>query len=453
MEHPTLSANVEAIRQAFSYVDRFRDKLFVIKVADSLVSHPLFPLLIRDIVLLHRMGIKIVLVPGARTRIDEVLRTFNIHWTSHDGTRISSSNAMPYIKMAASDVANRIMTLLAEHDANAVVGNWVKARSIGVREGVDYQSSGLVESIQSTVVTKTLENGLIPIFPNVGWGPKGRPYNISSDQLALTVSRELGAAKLFFITDFVPLSRQRFSVPEGADVAQDGTVSALAVDQARQFVSLNPSSDYRPEVSMIALAIQACQGGVPRVHIVDGRAEGALLGEVFSNRGIGTMVYANRHANVRPMVRTDIPDILRLMQPLVREGKLVARTEEDLEQSLRDYVVHEVDGTVHGCGALHRLSVRQGEIAGLVVNDSYGSKGIGKTIISSLLDRAQTLGLKRVFVLTTQAADWFLQLGFRDCAPTDLPKQRQKRYDTQRRSRVLLYDILSTRVSPRLQVE
>ncbi len=453
MDHRTLSATVEAIRQAFGYVERFKDKLFVIKIADSLIHHRLSPLLLRDLVLLHRLGIRIAIVPGARPRIDEVLQAFGIQWDNHAGIRVSPARAMPYIEMAASDVANHIMTLLAEHNANAVVGNWVRARSIGVRDGIDYESSGVVDSIQHTLVRKALEDGLIPIFPNIGWGPRGRPYNISSNQLALTVSQELEAAKLFFVTDFDPIQADAFRVPDGTDTGEDGVVSVMTLEQARQFVVLNASENFRPELEMVSLALDACQGGVPRVHVVDGRIEGALLKEIFSNRGIGTMVCANQHVNVRPAVRSDIPDMTRLMQPSVNEGKLVARTADDLEGTIDDFVVYEVDETLHGCGALHLLSARHAEIAGIAVDEAYGSKGIGRAIVSSLLDRAHRLKLTKAFVLTTQTADWFLQLGFHDGSLDELPKGRRMRYDPRRRSRVLVYDLRARRIEPRLQVE
>ncbi|MBD3241645.1 MAG: amino-acid N-acetyltransferase, partial [Chitinivibrionales bacterium] len=222
MSDKSTPSTVETIRQAFSYVTRFKNRLFVIKIADSLISHDLFPLFIRDVVLLHRMGIRIALVPGARSRIDQVLETFNIAWTSNQGTRITPPEAMQYVKMAASDVTNLILTLLAENSANGVVGNWVRARSIGVRDGVDYRSSGLVESVQTDIVAHTIDDGLIPIFPNVGWSASGTPYNISSNSLALTLAKELRAAKLFFATDTDAIHTDRFTAPEGAELTENG---------------------------------------------------------------------------------------------------------------------------------------------------------------------------------------------------------------------------------------
>lgn len=446
-------STVETIRQAFSYVNRFSNRLFVINIADSLISHDLFPLFIRDVVLLHRMGIRIALVPGARSRIDQVLQTFNVAWTANQGIRITPPEAMQYVKMAASDVANRILTLLAENSANGVVGNWVRARSIGVRDGIDYRSSGLVESVQTDIVARTVSDGLIPIFPNVGWSTKGTPYNISSARLALTLARELQAAKLFFATDTDAIDTGRFVAPPGAEVSEDGVISGMTVEQARAFIGANGGDQYNRELELVSLAVEACIGGVERVHIVDGRREGALLWEIFSNRGIGTMVYANRHASVRAMTVGDIPEVLRIMQPSVQEQSLVYRSAEQLEAELADFVVYDVDGTLHGCAALHTLDPVSGEIAALAVDPAYAGLGTGRKLVSYLLDYAQSRHMKAVYVLTTQAADWFYQLGFRDSSVDELPRARRKRYDAQRRSRVLLYEVPPRSSSSRLQVE
>ena len=199
MDKSKLKEQSEIIRQAFGYIDRFKNELFVIKIDDILISNPLFPMLIKDLVLLHRMGIRIILVPGARTRIDEVLKTYNVSCSTVNGIRISPPESIPFIKMAAFDVSNNLMTMLAECEAHAVIGNWVRARSIGVRNGINYQSSGTVERLQIDILNNVLEDGLIPIFPNIGWSGKGKPYNLSSNELALTLSIELKAAKLFLL--------------------------------------------------------------------------------------------------------------------------------------------------------------------------------------------------------------------------------------------------------------
>lgn len=438
MDKSKLKEQSEVIRQAFGYIDRFKNELFVIKIDDNLISNPLFPILIKDLVLLHRMGIRIILVPGARTRIDEVLKTYNVSCSTINGIRVSPPESIPFIKMAAFDVSNNIMTMLAECEAHAVIGNWVRARSIGVRNGINYQSSGTVERLQIDILNNVLEDGLIPIFPNIGWSGKGKPYNLSSNELALTLSIELKAAKLFFVTDKGGIHQGEYKIPDGAFVTGEGTISQLNREQAQEFLDLNSSCSYDESLELVSLGLEACNLGVKRVHIVDGHIEGMILKEIFSNRGLGTMIYGNQHENIRKMTHSDIAEVLRLMHPAVEDKILIPRTASDLEEKIKDYIVYEVDGTVHGCGALHKYG-QQGEIAAIVVDEMYINAGIGKRIVSYLMEKAYAMKLKQVFLLTTQTSDWFSQLGFVQGEISDLPKEKQKTYNYDRNSLVYLY--------------
>jgi amino-acid N-acetyltransferase len=454
MDKQRLKEQVETIRQAFGYINRFKDRTFVIKIESSLLGNPFFPVLIKDLSILHHMGIRIVLVPGAKTRIDEVLATYGMQCETVDNIRISPPEAIPFIKMAAFDVSNTIMTKLAENDTNAVIGNWVRARGIGVRKGVDFKSSGLVEKLKTDIIRNVLEEGLVPIFPNIGWNAQGKPYNLSSNELAFTVARELRAAKLFFITDFGGIAAKGLSVPKGISISSDGFVSQLTVDEAKKLIEANAKSTQGAGVMELAsYAFRACKSGVERVHIIDGRIEGMVLKEIFSNRGFGTMIYANQFENIRPMVHADIPEVLSLMQPSIDEEILVPRTEEQLEELMPDYVVHEVDGTLHGCGALHMVGAGQAEIAGIAVDEMYVNQGVGKRIVSYLLEKAAGLKLKKVFLLTTQSADWFSQIGFVKADVDDLPKERQRTYNKKRKSLVLTYDMRAGKTKRPLAVD
>lgn len=453
MNKSTLKEQVEIIRQAFGYIHQYRKETFVIKIDSELISRPFFPILIKDLVLLNQMGIRIVLVPGASSRIDEVLATYNITCQKVNGVRISPPEAIPFIKMAAFDVSNKVMTLLAECGAHAVIGNWVRARSIGVRDGTDFQSSGIVERLQTDILENVLADNLIPIFPNIGWSAKGKPYNLSSNELACTLSTELKAAKLFFITEGCTISANGNELPEGTYTSHDGNISQLTVTDARIFLEKNSAHLPSTALELLNLAYRACSSGVQRVHIIDGEAEGMILKEIFSNRGLGTMVYANQHENIRPITTADIPEVLRLMQPVIEEHILVPRTAADLEEKVDDYYVYEVDGTIHGCGALHLFNDKQGEIAAIVVDQIYANMGIGKKIIAYLIDSAIHLQLKAVFVLTTQTSDWFTQLGFSKAVVTDLPVQRQESYNPKRNSLIFRYQLPQKRVKRSYSVE
>ncbi len=453
MESTKLKEQVEIIRQAFGYINRFKNETFVIKIDSSLIGHPFFPVLMKDIVLLHRMGIRIVLVPGAKSRIDEILATYDIDCTTINGVRISSPEAIPFIKMAAFDVSNKIMTILAENNTNAIIGNWVKARSIGILDGIDYLSSGIVEKLQTNTIVDMLAQGMVPIFPNIGWSAKGKPYNISSNELALTISRELKAAKLFFITSYGAISADSYKVPPGVYVSSEGCISQMTVNEAGAFLDQNTTENHDPCLELVSVAYKACVGGVRRVHVLDGRVEGMLLKEIFSNRGFGTMIYSNQLENIRPVNHNDIPELLRVMAPAVEEGILVQRSASDIEDKLEDYVAYEVDGTIHGCGALHAFPGKTGEIAAMAVDTAYASLGIGKKIVVYLIERATRMKMNMVFVLTTQTSDWFSQLGFESGTIEDLPASRRKTYNHKRRSRILTYKISNTRTKIRPVVE
>ncbi len=439
MDKQKLKEQVETIRQAFSYINQFQGKTFVIKIEGSLISHPYFPILIKDISLLHQMGIRIVLVPGAKNRIDEILRTYGMRYDVVNGIRISTPESIPFIKMAAFDVSNKIMTLLAENNTNAVIGNWVRARSIGVRSGVDFQSSGTVEKLDLDIIQNVLNDGLVPIFPNIGWNAQGKPYNLSSNELAFTISTELKAAKLFFINETGGIKVKDFSIPKSVYVSSDGSISQFTVQEAQEFLNKNDHGTANADLELLSLAYRACKHGVMRVHIIDGQMEGMILKEIFSNRGLGTMIYANQHENIRTMNQADVPEVLQLMKPFIAKGTLIERTTADLEEHLEDYAVYEVDGTVHGCAALHLFPGNQAEIAGIAVDELYASMGIGKKIVSYLMEKAIKLKLKQVFVLTTQAMDWFSAFGFKKGTVADLPKGKREKYDKNRNSLILIY--------------
>jgi amino-acid N-acetyltransferase len=441
MESHKLQEQVELIREVFEYIHRFQGKTFVIKIDCSVMDRPFFPLLLRDLVLLHRQGIRIVLVPGARQRIDEILSRYGVSWETVEGVRITTAEAIPFVKMAAFDASNRLMTQLAANSADGVIGNWVKARSLGVRKGIDYQHTGTVERIEADIVGKVLAEGLVPILPNIGWNAAGTPYNVSSNELACVVGRTLAAEKLFFISDHRGVIGGQYKLPRGTPLSDEGVITHLSVAQAQKLLEKNPVGD--PMLELVRLACQACQEGVSRVHIVNGEIEGVVLKEIFSSVGCGTMVYANEHENVRPMRRADIPEVLRLMRPFIEKEVLVERREEDLVSRLGDYVVYEVDGLMHACGALHRSAEdpQRAEVAAVAVDETYAGFGVGRRIVTYLIERARALSLRQLYVLTTQTADWFVQFGFREGGVEDLPEERRRQYNRQRNSRVLLLEL------------
>ncbi len=436
-----LQGHVDTIRQGFGYVRQFRDAIFVIKIDSAVIRHPHFPILIRDVVLLHNAGIKIVLIPGTRMRINEILTSFDIPYQTENGVRITSDEAIPFVKMAAFDVSNKLMTLLAENNANAVIGNWIRARAIGVRNGVDFMSTGQIDKVDGDSIRKLIDDGMIPIFPNIGWSLTGRPYNISSNELALRISEELGAEKLFFITEQDGISGKGLTLPPSVKRNENGIISQLTAKDAEMMLeSKENSSTTESDLEHLSLGYKATRSGVKRVHVIDGRVDGVLLQEIFSNQGLGTMVYTGMFDNIRKSMYHDIPDILRITEPLVERGILIPRSSGQIEEAISDYAVYEVDNTIHGCGALKKYDT-SAEIYSIAVDSSYESMGVGKKIISFLITQAVDQKFSSLFLLTTQTTDWFINRGFREGTVDDLPLKKREKYNTNRMSRVLILDL------------
>ena len=436
MENDRLREPVETIREVFSYLKQFRGTTFVVKIDFSVLNDALFSSLVKDLSILHQAGIRIAVVPSAKERIDEVLATYKVKSRFVKGVRITSEEAIPFIKMAAFDVSNRIMTMLSANGIAAVIGNWVRARGIGVIDGIDHQSAGVAESVRVDMLRKVLDDGVVPIFPCIGWSSTGKPYNISSNELAVVVATSLGAQKLFFITSRAGYEAGSFKVPETVPVAPGGRLANFSLPDLDAFFAANPGRE--ADLEILQRARRACSGGVERVHILDGRNEGVILKETFSNLGSGTMVYSNRYGGIRPMTPNDVSDVLRIMQPFVARGILLPRTETQLEEAMQDFIVFEVDDSVHACAALHEFPDGMAEIAGIAVEEHYVHLGVGPKLVDYLCERARKKGLEAVFALTTQTADWFQKLGFEESDPSLLPEKKRQAYDLKRKSMVFV---------------
>jgi len=431
---------VDLIREVFYYQNRFAGKTIVLKIDYPILNASHFPQLLKDLAMLRATGIEIILIPGAREWIDAVLKEYDIESEYVDGVRIATQDSIPFIRMAAFDVANRLMTLLTAFQANAVIGNFIRARGIGVVNGVDFQNSGRVEKILKEPLQQILDQGMIPIFPCIGWNAAGKPYNLGSDDIALAVAEALQAEKLFFVTDSDGFMENRFKLPPGLVKNSDGRVARLSLEEAEEVLSLNAGNP-DPDLKYLALALTACRKGTERAHVVDGRLEGAILREIFSNLGIGTMVYGNDYESIRPMKADDIGDVLRLMQPLMQEGILVNRTEDDLMARQGDFVVYSIDDVVHACGALHDYGDGQGEIAAIATNPVYSHLSMGRKIVSYLVEKAARIGMIRVFALTTRTVDWFEQMGFVEANLESLPARKRDTYNHSRRSRIFALEL------------
>jgi amino-acid N-acetyltransferase len=333
---------------------------------------------------------------------------------------------------------------------DAVIGNFVRARGLGVVNGIDMGHTGTVDKIYTDSISRVLDLGMVPILLCIGRSPSGKSYNVPSDEIAAAVSAALNAAKLFIVSVQGGIRRGEFPLPENIETREDGSLIRLTPQEADAviaFATANaapqvpqapPQAASPPPVALreLRLALRASRAGVGRVHIIDGREEGAVLKELFSNLGAGTMIYADEYESIRPLHSRDLPDILRLMEPLMQTGVLVRRTAEQIQEKKDDFAVFEIDGSVRACGALHEWGEGQGEIAAVAADPLYAGMNLGRRIVGYFIEKARKNNMKRVFVLTVQTQDWFETLGFRE-APTDsLPERKRRVYDQARGSKV-----------------
>jgi len=325
-----------------------------------------------------------------------------------------------------------------------------------VLEGQDMEHTGTVEKILVKPIGKALDSGMVVILPCIGWSSSGKPYNVPSDEIALAAASALGAVKLFIVSSGKNLAALKLPAE-----MPDGKILRLTPKETEAILELNKDPAEKTKtgsakkaaesvlasdaaitkgIAELRLALAASKAGVERSHIIDGQEEGAVLRELFSNMGAGTMVYADEYEAIRPLKTRDIPDVLRIMEPLIQKGILIRRTAEDILEKKEDYCVYGIDGNAHASGALHKWG-EEGEIAAIAVDDSYADMGLGSRIVRFLIIKAVKEGLRRVFVLTTQTQDWFETLGFTEQGIDTLPKERKKTYNHGRKSKVYALDL------------
>jgi len=496
-----LASHVDMIREVFHYQSRFEGSTLVFKIDYPVTEDPGFPGLMKDLALLAKTGFKIVIVPGAKENIDAVLRQHNIY-TSYTNisdasaqsfpVRVTTQQAIQYVEMAAYNTAGRYMTFLSGSRVDALIGNFVRARGLGIINGIDTEHTGTVDKIYSDSLKRILDLGMIPILPCIGWSPSGKPYNVQSDEIALAVSSALGAEKLFILsaqdrlqidklnirgkhssliqhllniadTPFIQQKKPSLmrrsihvtnkslaqkSILENLEKRADGSLVRISPQQTEMIISIisefkNDDGSYTEEryLRELKLALMASKAGIHRVHIIDGREEGAVLKELFSNLGVGTMVYVDEYDSVRAIHSRDLPDILRLMEPLMQKGILIRRNPEQIQEKKNDYSVFEIDGSIRACGALHDWGESQGEIAAVATDPQYTDLGLGRKIVGFLIEKAKKLNMRRVFVLTTQSHDWFESLGFKEAAVDSLPEKKRNVYDQTRKSKVFALEL------------
>jgi amino-acid N-acetyltransferase len=388
-----------------------------------------------DLNLLAALGVRLVLVHGARPQIEAKLKERRHRSRFHEGLRVTDDVALVCAKEASGRLRVEIEALLsmglpnspmAGADIRVASGNFITAKPLGVLGGVDYMHTGEVRKIDATAITRRLQDNELVLLSPLGYSPTGEVFNLALEDVAGSTAIALGAEKMIFIMDAVGVTGKRGEL-----------LRELTVQQAQQRIARGATTgDAR---LYLPWAVRTCQQGVKRVHLISGHIDDALLLELFTHKGVGTLLTPDPIEAIRTARLSDIGGILQLIEPLEADGTLVKRSRSLLEREINRFVVVEHDGIVVACAALYPFAdERAGELACLAVRPDFRNQGAGERLLSDVEVRARRLKLKRLFVLTTRAEHWFVERGFTETGIEDLPAPKRALYNFQRRSVVLV---------------
>jgi amino-acid N-acetyltransferase len=429
-------------RHVAPYIHAYRGKTFVVAIAGELIAAGKLDRFAQDVAILHAMGIKLVLVHGFRPQVNEQLRVKGHASRFSHGLRITDAVALDCAQEAAGQLRFEIEAAFSQGlpntpMANAIVrvvsGNFLTARPVGIVDGIDFMHSGVVRRVDATAIRRAIDIGALVLLSPFGFSPTGEAFNLTMEDVATSTAVALRADKLLFITE-VPGIHERPGDPESSI----DTELALA-DAERLLASLPNPTQPSDTAFYLQHCVKACRGGVERSHILPFAVDGALLMEVFTHDGIGTMVVDEKLESLREATADDIGGILQLIEPFERDGTLVKRSRTEIERDIGHYTVIEHDGVIFGCAALHAYpEARTAELAALTVSPNVQSQGDGERILKRIEQRAKAMGLESIFVLTTRTMHWFIKRGFAQVDPDWLPEARKRKYNWDRRSQVLV---------------
>jgi amino-acid N-acetyltransferase len=419
------------LRGILQYIPRFREKTFILSIDGAIITDENFGNILLDIAVLRSLNIRVVLAHGAGAQVKALAEEQNVKASDLDGTGITDAETLKLALTAANRLTHEILEGLSANDLRAASSNAIIAHPLGIIQGVDHLFTGKVERVDVELLQTLLAQGIVPVIPPLGFDGDGKTYRVNSDSVAVAVAEAIKATKLIFIT------------------AQDGLI--LQGQLIRQMIvadlnALIVKNSFTPDMmSKARHAAAACNAGIQRVHVINGRVDEGLLAEVFSNEGIGTLIYANEYQQVRPAKKKDIRSIQVLTKNSVDNEELVKRTRTVLEKQLNDFYIFEIDKNPVACVALHIYpEVNKGELACLYVSPSHENEGIGQKLVQFVETKARELGLNELLALSTQAFTYFQsKAGFAEGTPDDLPPSRREKYDLSgRNSKVLVKKLI-----------
>jgi amino-acid N-acetyltransferase len=420
------------LRGILQYVTRFRDKIFVIAIDGEILGSENFANILLDIAVLRSLNIKVVLVHGAGMQIEQAAFEQGIKVSNYDGTGVVDEATLQLSINVAIRLTNEIMEGLTQVDLRAAYANCVIAHPVGIRHGVDYQYSGKIERVDTKILELFLDQEIVPVIPPLGFDGEGRTFRVNSDLVAMEIAEALHAAKIIFLSPF-----------DGLEI--DGQrIGHLVAPELEELLKKQKSNLPKSLCSKLEHAAQACMYGVPRVHLLNGNVNEALLAEIFSNGGVGTMIYSNEYEQIRRLYKKDIRAVMSLVQQSVRSEELVRRTRAEILAGVDDYWVLEIDRHIVGCVAMYPYPEQKvAELACLYVSRSNENQGMGRKLMSFVENLARQRGYLKLFALSTQAFVYLQQKGgFIEAGPEILPPARRAKYESSgRNSRILVKNL------------
>ncbi|HGV6074261.1 TPA: amino-acid N-acetyltransferase [Escherichia coli] len=433
---------VEGFRHSVPYINTHRGKTFVIMLGGEAIEHENFSSIVNDIGLLHSLGIRLVVVYGARPQIDANLAAHHHEPLYHKNIRVTDAQTLELVKQAAGtlqlDITARLSmslnnTPLQGAHINVVSGNFIIAQPLGVDDGVDYCHSGRIRRIDEDAIHRQLDSGAIVLMGSVAVSVTGESFNLTSEEIATQLAIKLKAEKMI-----------GFCSSQGVTNDDGDIVSELFPNEAQARVEAQEEKgDYNSgTVRFLRGAVKACRSGVRRCHLISYQEDGALLQELFSRDGIGTQIVMESAEQIRRATINDIGGILELIRPLEQQGILVRRSREQLEMEIDKFTIIQRDNTTIACAALYPFPEEKiGEMACVAVHPDYRSSSRGEVLLERIAAQAKQSGLSKLFVLTTRSIHWFQERGFTPVDIDLLPESKKQLYNYQRKSKVLMADL------------
>jgi amino-acid N-acetyltransferase len=433
---PASTEFVAWFRSVAPYINAFRGKTFVVAFGGEVVADGKFVELTHDLNLLASLGVRLVLVHGARPQIEQHLLRNKIEDHYHHGIRLTDAPTMQCVKEAVGRVRFEIEALLsmgltnspmANADIRVAGGNFVTAQPMGVIHGVDLLHTGSVRKIDISAIKDRLAFNEVVLLSPLGFSPTGEIFNLTLEDVATSTAIALDADKLIFLMD-----------TDGVMDKKGELLRELTIASAKEVLAAKRKLP--DDVALfLPCAVRACAAGVARTHLISRHLDGAVLQELFSDIGIGSMVVESSLNTLRDATINDVGAILQLLQPLEEEGILVRRSRELLEREIERFVVLEHDHLIIGCAALYPFAdEKTAELACLAIQPAYRRHGYGDALLSHMSAEARAQGLRKLIVLTTRTAHWFVERGFTEADVSQLPAQKKLLYNYQRRSKVFV---------------